>query len=187
MNSHPIVSKAKVITGKTLRFRNAQISDAAFILSLRTDEDKSRHLTSVSNILSDQEEWLKEYDKHDDEAYFIIENTLSEPLGTVRLYDGVGHSFCWGSWVVKNGAKKSVAIESALMVYSYAIDTLGFSSAHFQVNKENKRVCVFHERFGAERTAEDDTQFEYIITNKAICKSVLRYSRYLPNSLKVEK
>lgn len=185
--TYPILRKAKLVIGKALYFRNAGFSDAAFILSLRTDANKSRHLSSVSNQLSDQEAWLERYALRDNEAYFIIENEAGESLGTVRLYDSVKHSFCWGSWIVKDGVPQSVAIESALMVYAYALDTLGFLTAHFQVNKENERVCMFHERFGATRIAENDVENKYIITNEAIRTAMQRYRRYLPISLKVEK
>jgi RimJ/RimL family protein N-acetyltransferase len=184
--TYPILRKAKLVIGKTLCFRNAGFSDAAFILSLRTDTNKSRHLSSVSNQLSDQEAWLERYSLRENEAYFIIENDAGESLGTVRLYDSVNHSFGWGSWIVKDGVPQSVAIESALMVYAYALDTLGFLTAHFQVNKENERVSLFHERFGATRIAENADEYEYIITNDAIRNSMQRYRRYLPISLKVE-
>ncbi len=185
--SYPILHKAKLVIGKNLVFRNAEYSDAAFILELRTDVKKSRHLSIVSNQLSDQELWLERYALRDNEAYFIIENEAGESLGTVRLYDSVKHSFCWGSWIIKDGVPQSVAIESALIVYAYALDTLGFLTAHFQVNKENERVTIFHERFGATRIAENDVEYEYIITNEAIRTSMHRYRRYLPVSLKVEK
>lgn len=182
----PRIRKAKLVTGRALRFRNADTTDANFIFSLRTDEDKSRHLTAVSSQLSDQVEWLKRYELRDNEAYFIIENLNAEQLGTVRLYDSAKTSFCWGSWIVKDGAPQSVAIESALIVYAYALDTLGFDCAHFQVNKENERVCNFHERFGAIRVSENVVEYEYVITNAAIRESMMRYKRYLPAKLTVE-
>lgn len=183
---YPKIRKAKLVSGKTLNFRNADTTDASFIFSLRTDKNKSRHLTAVSSQLSDQLEWLKRYELRDNEAYFIIESATGEPLGTVRLYDSVGASFCWGSWIVKDGAPQSVAIESALMVYAYALDTLGFDCAHFQVNKENERVCNFHERFGATRVSENEIEYEYVISNAAIRESMKRYKRYLPEKLIVE-
>ena len=184
---HPNLRKAKRIIGKNLVLRNAEFLDAAFILSLRTDANKSRYISSVSNQLSDQEVWLEQYAQRDNEAYFIIENKKGESLGTVRLYDSVQHSFCWGSWIVKDGVPQSVAIESALMVYAYALDTLGFLTSHFQVNKDNERVFMFHERFGATRIAENDIEYEYIISNEAIRESMQRYRRYLSASLEVRE
>jgi RimJ/RimL family protein N-acetyltransferase len=185
--TYPTIKKAKRILGKTIIFRNVQLSDAPFILSLRTDEKKSRHLSSVSNQLSAQETWLSNYEHRENEAYFIIENKIGgELLGTVRLYDSNQYSFCWGSWIIKDGAPPATAIESALIVYSYALDSLGFLTAHFQVNKENERVCAFHERFGAQRIAENETEYKYTISNEEIRASMQRYKRYLPMSLIIE-
>lgn len=183
---YPILRKAKQVTGKSLIFRNACLADAAFILSLRTDAKKCQHLSSVSGQLLDQEVWLEKYALRDNEVYFIIENKVGELLGTVRLYANVKHSFCWGSWIIKDGAPQTHAIESALMVYAYGIDMLGFKSAYFQVNKENERVCMFHERFGATRIAENDNEYEYIISNESIFNAMERYKRYLHLPLIVE-
>jgi len=183
----PILLKAKQVTGKNLIFRNACITDAAFILSLRTDAKKSQHLSVVSGQLLDQEVWLDKYATRDNEVYFIIENKVGELVGTVRLYDSDGYSFCWGSWIIKDGAPQLYAIESALMVYAYGLDTLGFESAHFQVNKSNKSVCSFHERFGATRIIENDMEYQYVINNKSIRDAMQRYKRYLHTPLIVEQ
>lgn len=50
-------------------------------------------------------------------------------------------------------------MESALMVYAYAVDHLGSKAAHFEVRKGNERVWQFHERFGAVRTSETDLEY----------------------------
>ena len=47
--------KAARVVGKTLNFRNATVDDAAFILSLRTDAEKSRYLSAVSGELAEQQ------------------------------------------------------------------------------------------------------------------------------------
>lgn len=176
---YPILLKAKQVIGKNLIFRDACITDAAFILSLRTDAKKSQHLSVVSGQLLDQEIWLDKYAARDNEVYFVIEDKTGESVGTVRLYDSLKNSFCWGSWIIKDGTPAFYAIESALMVYSYGLDTLGFESAHFQVNKGNKSVCSFHERFGATRITENHTEYQYIINNKSIREAMQRYKRYL--------
>ena len=166
--------------------RNAEAADAAFILALRSDEQKAAHLSRVSPRLADQVAWLARYRDAHGEAYFIIEQPDGEPLGTVRLYDAQRDSFCWGSWILKSGAPSAAAIESALMVYAYALDTLGFGAAHFQVRRDNERVWAFHERFGALRTAADDEQFEYALPSAAIRASMQRYARFLPAGVTVE-
>lgn len=176
--------KAARVGGKTLVFRNADVEDAAFILALRTDTEKSRYLSAVSNDLADQQAWLTRYTQAEDQAYFIIEYQ-GEPIGTVRLYDPQGESFCWGSWILKNGRPSHAAMESALMVYAYAIDHLGFRAAHFDVRKGNERVWQFHERFGAHRVAESELDYDYRLDIEAIAVARKRYQRFLEGTVNV--
>lgn len=185
--STPRIRKVLKLQGKTLVFRNVEVSDAAFILSLRTNEQKSMHLSKVKDDLKAQEDWIRRYLTQDNEVYFIIEDLNASPLGTVRLYDAVGDSFCWGSWIMVDGAPTTAAIESALIVYKYALDCLGFTRAHFQVNKGNQRVCAFHERFGAVRQSENNIQYHYIISTLAIRSSIERYRRYLPDEIYIKE
>ena len=72
------------------------------------------------------------------------------------------------------------------MVYAYALDHLGFEQAHFDVRKSNKRVCQFHERFGAIRVHENDEDYFYRLGEEAINNSRRRYQRFLDYSVIVE-
>ena len=182
----PYLQKASFVVGRTLVFRNTTLNDAEFILSLRMDETKSRFLNIVNADLSLQQTWLETYSKEHNQAYFIIEYQ-NEPIGTIRLYDPQGLSFCWGSWILKNGSPSHAGIESALMVYSYALDNLGFRFAHFDVRKDNNRVWQFHERFGAERISETELDYLYSISYTSINESRNKYSKFLPNQVVVTR
>lgn len=181
----PKLRKAKSIIGKSLRLRDAAISDAEFILSLRLDEKKSKFLSKVSSDLAAQQSWLEQYADSRDQAYFIIEYQ-GETIGTVRLYDERGDSFCWGSWILAEGRPSHAAMESALMIYAYATDHLGFTAAHFEVRKGNERVWQFHERFGAHRTSETEEDYLYQIDLPAIQSARRRYAKFLPEGVQVE-
>lgn len=181
----PTVLKARCILGHRLRLRNASETDAGFILGLRTDREKARHLSEVSGDLSDQVTWLQHYANRLDQAYFIVEDIDAGSVGTVRLYDAKGASFCWGSWIIRDGAAPSHAYESALIVYHYAL-SLGFTAAHFDVRKANQSVWRFHERFGAQRTGETRRDYLYVIEHPAILAALKRYARYLPSGITVE-
>lgn len=180
----PMIRKAKRVVGKTLCFRDATVADAPFILSLRTDEKKSRFLSATSSDLAAQCAWLERYISMKEQAYFMIEYQ-DELIGTVRLYDARANSFCWGSWILKDGRPSQAAMESALMVYAYAIDHLGFGAAHFDVRKGNERVWQFHERFGARRTAETELDYLYVLGLDAIQNSRQRYAKFLPAGVTV--
>ena len=182
----PSLHKVRRIVGRTLVFRDAELTDAKFILSLRTDDNKSKHLTKTAPELEKQIAWLSDYSNRNDQVYFIIENSDGDVIGTVRLYDQQGDSFCWGSWIIKDGVPPSAAIESALMVYAYAIDYLGFHQSHFDVRKKNESVWSFHERFGAIRTGESEQDYFYKLGHEQISLSQQRYRKYLPESIVVE-
>jgi len=172
------------VIGKTLTFRNAVESDADFILSLRTDSNKSQYRSQVSSDFDAQLKWLKAYADLHDQAYFIIEHQ-SKPIGTIRLYDALKNSFCWGSWILKKESPRQAAIESALMVYEYGIGHLCFEMSHFEVRKENQSVCKFHERFGAKRVREDSVNYYYELQGEKIEKAKHRYIDFLPNGIKI--
>ena len=177
--------KAARVMGKTLSFRDAGVNDAGFILSLRTDIEKSRYLSAVSGELAEQQAWLARYAQADDQAYFIIEYQDAQ-IGTIRLYDPQGDNFCWGSWVLAQGSPANAALESALMVYAYALDHLGFTAAHFDVRQGNERVWRFHERFGAVRVRETVLDYWYRLDLPAIQSARRRYAKYPPGGVVVE-
>ena len=176
----PQILKAALVRGKTLTFRDATLEDAGLILNLRTDEKKGRFLSATSGSIEVQQAWLRAYALSTEQAYFIIERD-GQAIGTVRLYDPRGNSFCWGSWIIADGQPASVAMESALMVYAYALDCLGYEQAHFDVRAANEKVWKFHERFGAKRVEESKIIYVYEITNNAIRVSLSRYKKYLPH------
>ena len=181
------ILKARKIKGRTLIFRNVEVTDAEFILSLRTDAKKSKYLMETSPEVRRQINWLEDYAGKTDQAYFIIENKEGSSLGTVRIYDAKQDSFCWGSWILKDEAPKSAAIESALMVYSYAIDYLGFKKAHLDIRKGNEKVVRFHEGFGAVRVGETDIDYLYEIELEKISEIRNKAKMYLPDSVIVER
>jgi RimJ/RimL family protein N-acetyltransferase len=180
----PKILKSELVIGKRLRFRNADVSDAAFILSLRLNPAKNAHLSTVSPDLSGQERWLQAYASDTSQAYFIIETLDGMPVGTVRLYGAQGDSFSWGSWILNDDAPQSSAVESTLMVYAYGL-ALGFCASHFEVRKGNEKVWAYHERCGAVRTHEDDLHYYYSINKPQIEPLFERYRERLPDGIAI--
>lgn len=183
--TRPAFNKPKAIIGNNLVFRDATTADATFIVELRTHEKKSAHISKTSNDIKQQEVWLEKYSNDSEQVYFVILNNEGDRVGTVRLYDIQGDSFCWGSWILKEGAPSSYAIESALLVYHFAL-SLGFENAHFDVRKGNESVWRFHERFGALKTAETADDYLFSISREAIERSLEKYKKYLPNGFHIK-
>jgi RimJ/RimL family protein N-acetyltransferase len=157
-----IIRKAKKISGMGISLRNATPEDAAFILSLRIDERLNKYISAVSGELSQQVAFLERYAEKSDEAFFIIESSDGEPLGTIRLYDRQGDSFCWGSWIVKPDAPARTGTKSAILVYIYAFEHLGFAASHFDVRQSNVNVWRFHEKTGAQLVRETELDRFYV-------------------------
>lgn len=155
-----------LLKSKNTSLRLAEIDDAAFIVSLRTDEKYNKHLSHVNNDIIEQRGWLKSYkikEKNKKEFYFIIINSDNVPCGTVRVYDIQDNSFCWGSWILNENKAKTTAIESALLVYDFGFNSMKYSRSHFDVRKENKTVISFHEKLNAHLIMEDDLNFYFEI------------------------
>lgn len=182
----PVIQKIPRLHGKNIILVDVQVEDAEFILSLRLDPRKSRHLSAVEGGIEKQREWIRQYRQSEGQAYFIICDRAGEKLGTVRIYDAADDSFSWGSWIMKDGAPPSAGIESAVLVYQLATISWGFSSAHFQVRPANASVLAFHEKFGAKRVQESPQEIRLVIGKTQIERSLRRYARYLPEQLLVE-
>ena len=173
------LKKEKFLYSKNLILRDADETDADFILRLRTDPIKSRFLSQTSASLQDQIAWMKSYKDRTDQAYFIIEDRASNKLGCIRIYNPIETCFDWGSWLIVEGAAPYVALESALSLYSYA-RRLGFLTAKIDVRKDNVTVWKFHENiFGAKLLRESDIDRFYEVATEDIDMRLKKYQRLL--------
>jgi RimJ/RimL family protein N-acetyltransferase len=185
MTAIPVIRKTQRLIGHQLILRNADTRDAAFIVQLRTDAQKRRYISPTSAAVEQQVAWLENYAHKADDAYFVAEDKHGERLGTIRLYDAVDDSFCFGSWVMKAGAPAGAAVESLLMVYHYALDVLGFNRSYFAVRKANRSVWRFMQNFGGVRMRETDIDYWYETQRAPVLASFQRYAYLLPDGIRV--
>ena len=167
------------IEGKYINLRDVELSDAEFIVNIRTDAKKTRFLHPTSGDVQQQVEYLKKYKTKDKEWYFIIMDKQNLPIGTVRIYDVKGDDFCWGSWLIIDGMPPQIALESALLIYDYAFNVLGFNKAHFDVRKGNIQVQRFHEMFGAIKTSENELDYFYKYGKNTYLEKLSKFQRMI--------
>lgn len=171
--------KSVRLQGKSIVLRAATPEDAEFVLALRSDPAKTRFLQPVQAELQAQRDWLARSYADPQQLYCVICAPDGERLGLVRLYDPQGDSFCWGSWLIQDGAPHTTAIESALLVYRHALQ-LGYQRSHFDVRIGNHSVIRFHTAFGARDTRRTATDLYFTIDRQAIDAALHRFRRYLP-------
>jgi RimJ/RimL family protein N-acetyltransferase len=170
------------LKSKSIKFRLIAEEDAEFVLSLRLDSRYNSFLSEVGADLEAQKKWISSYKKDEKSGvqyYFIIERLDGIPCGTVRLYDFCGDSFCWGSWILNEDKTQYAALESAFLVYKFGFEELGFKKCHFDVMKGNQQVLSFHEKLGAVKTGEDESNFYFEIEPKVIFAKKQKYKRIL--------
>jgi hypothetical protein len=151
---------------------------------MRTNSEKTLYLSAVSADIAEIQSWLARYASAGDHAYFMIKY-LVDAIVTVRIFDPKGVRFSWGASIMSNNRHSLAAIESALMVYAYAVDHLGFKSAHFDVRKGNGRIWQFHEPFGAQHVSETDMDYFYCLDGDTMGPARQRYPRFWPNPFMV--
>ena len=181
----PVIRKAQRLIGNQLILRTADVGDAEFIVRLRTDPQKQRFISATRADLAPQIAWLEQYARTSQQAYLIVENRTGDRIGTIRIYDPVEDSFCFGSWILKDGAPVTHAVESVLIVYHYALDELRFNRSHFAVRKANRSVWQFMEKFGGTRTGETDDDYLYQTQRAPVLQSLRRYAHLLPDPIRV--
>lgn len=170
------------LVGKNINLRSVELDDADFIYKMRQNEVKTRFLSKVTGTVESQKEWISKYKQREyeqKEFYFVIESKSKEKLGLVRMYDFKDNSFCWGSWLIKEDAPKSTAIESALQIYEFGFYKQCFKRSHFDVRKGNDKVISFHQRFGAKIVDEDELDYFFNFEKSDYETIKEKYKRYL--------
>jgi RimJ/RimL family protein N-acetyltransferase len=159
------------LEARTICMRLVDVSDSEFILKLRLDKTYNLFLSQVSPNLEAQKNWIQEYKKEEKEKkqyYFIIERLDGTPCGTVRIYDLRKESFSWGSWILNEDKTRYAAIESALLVYEFGFEMLGYCKSNFEVMKENSAVLSFHKKMGALEIGEDEDNIYLSIEKNSV-------------------
>lgn len=168
------------VRGKHIDFREITLADAEFVLSLRIDPELSQHISAVEDNVERQRDFIRRYQESLTDYYFIIMDKTTRPVGTIRIYDIQGDSFCWGSWILAKEKPFAAGIESALMLYDFAFFSLHYARSHFDVRKANTRVVEFHQRFGATVVREDADNLYFTYDRAQYMNTREAYRNYLP-------
>lgn len=148
-----------------ISIRLVEVTDAAFIIDIRTDERNSRFISATSSDVAQQQKWIEAYKEREAqglEYYFVILDQEGNPCATTRIYDFRGEAFETGSWVSKNDAPYGIAVKGEILGREVGFELLGFSLCTFNSRKANANIMKYHKMFGARcvREDEDNRYFE---------------------------
>jgi len=164
--------------GVSINFREANASDAEFILGLRLDKDLNRYIYKVDDDIEKQKNYIKNCHEDPTQVYFIIENKDKKPLGTIRIHDFTEETFTLGSLVVRKDTSRHVPIESIFLSLAYGFKK-GFNKVLFCVKKANKGVASVYKKLGAVLISEDDHSFYYEYTPALYNQTNPKYHRLM--------
>lgn len=134
--------------GITLRTVTEQ--DAQFILDLRTDPDLNEFISSTSNDINQQIDWIRKYKEREinnQELYFITLDNNGNKCGTTRLYNFRNNKFELGSWIFLKEAPFGVSIKADILSKEIAFEELKFDTCTFEVRKKNLSVIKYHKMY----------------------------------------
>ncbi|MEW6132910.1 MAG: GNAT family N-acetyltransferase [Pseudomonadota bacterium] len=146
------------IEGAAFRLRPVTEADAAAIIDLRSDPQRSRFLHSISSRVEDQLLWLEKYFQRDHDFYFAVERVRDGRFeGTTSLYDISDGRALFGRWVLRHDSL--AAAESVLLSYSVGFEILQLKLIYTLAVSNNDAVLSFHDNSGLRRVKEIKNAF----------------------------
>ncbi len=149
------------IVGHRYMLRPVALGDAPFITELRCNPALNAYINSTSSSVDGQVAWLERYFERPGDWYFIIADAATKQLeGTIGIYDYDAGSRVaeWGRWIIRPGSL--AAVESALLIYRAAFESLALEAVYCRTVADNKRVVSFHDAAGLRRRATLEKHFQ---------------------------
>ncbi|TLD81161.1 hypothetical protein LS70_008510 [Helicobacter sp. MIT 11-5569] len=146
------------IEGRYINLREAEISDSAFILDLRTNEKKSKFIHKTDGDLQKQIAYMERYKSLDNEWYFVIEDKQGKPIGLNSIYPTYNTFviennlafYEFGRWIMQDGVNFLQSLESDFLVKKTFYESLNLDDKNvFTLYPANTQVLDFHLKAGA--------------------------------------
>lgn len=156
-------------------------SDADFIIKIRTDDLKSRFISTTSADVEKQKTWIREYKKREksgEELYLIAEDENGVDFATYRLYNKIENSIEIGSFVSKPKYDNALnVIKVDVILKSFVFNDLGLEKIRFEVRKENKSVINYHKKFNPILLHEDKLNYYFVLEKDAFLAASSKFEK----------
>ncbi len=149
------------LTGYRYMLRPVEVSDAEFIVDLRSNPQLNAFIHETSPRVEDQVTWMECYFERSGDWYFTVVDQLSglrEGVISIYNHDPEQGTAEWGRWIMRPGSLAS--LESALLMYRTAFEALGLRETYSRTIVDNKSVISFHDSCGAPRYSVLTNHFE---------------------------
>lgn len=163
-----------------ITLRPVEVTDAEFILELRTDKRLGQFLSTTSPDLDQQREWIRGYKKREavGEEYYYVAEKDGVAYGTIRTYKIGEDWFEGGSWLFSPDAPVGMSILADIVNREFGFDVLDKSVNRFDVRRLNFAVVKYQRGFHPMQVGEDELNQYFILTRR-------QFEKYKPKYLKL--
>lgn len=135
-----------------LKVRLVNENDADFIISLRSNANRTKYMITLNDEIESQKKWIQEYKKREKNGldyYFIYSNAQGKPIGLNRLshIDYDAKSGKASSWIAIEGLKYE-PLKMLLLGNEIVFNLIGIETTWGEVHKMNKGAIKIFELFG---------------------------------------
>lgn len=137
----------KVISGKLVDLKAAEIDDAPFTLSIRQDPVITKHLPRLDITLDQQRQWIKEQREKENGYFFVVWDKQGNRLGTMGIYDIAGKVGEGGRLALYGDPFQK--IEAGLLMSEFEFEVLCLEHIIGWVEADNAPAIRWNKWFGA--------------------------------------
>lgn len=145
-----------------LKVRLVNENDADFILSLRTNPNRTKYMLTLDNEIESQKKWIQEYKKREKEGldyYFIYSNAEGKPIGLNRVshLDYNVKTAKTSSWIAVEGLKYEPLI-MILLGNEIVFNLIEIEATWGELHKNNSSAFKILKLFGY-KLKDDGTEY----------------------------
>ncbi len=153
-----------IVEGIGVNLRPVEEADAEFTYRLRQDKARTRYVHSIDGTVEDQRKWISNQRKREGDYFFIVEDKMGTPLGTVGYYDLEGKNGEMGRMVVNGSFAQNC--DAILQLRRFAFEIIGADYVRCSAVNGNKAVLAQLKRLGAVQTGsyvDEKEGFEILV------------------------
>ena len=137
-----------------LKTRLVNEDDAEFIVSLRSDAERTKYMVTLDKDLEKQKQWIRDYKLREQcglDYYLIYNDMHARPVGVNRISKiNFGEKSCKASGWIKRKEENAKAAAMFLIHNTIIFDILELDFLSADMNEKNTKVLRYYEPFDYE-------------------------------------